>query len=108
MKLLFIVCGFAALLSQMVPLAWMKSKPAAVIVPDRETARRSLVFMTATSFMLVVWGTLDTEPWQLDLLYFLALGWVLVPHFRRGMDERNRLRGTGPQLTESAKENGTR
>jgi hypothetical protein len=56
----------------------------------------------------IIWGTLDTEPWQLDLLYFLALGWVLVPHFRRGTDKHNGLRAAGPNLTESAKENGAR
>ncbi len=28
--------------------------------------------------MCVVWGTVDKEPWQLDLFYFLTLGFSLI------------------------------
>jgi hypothetical protein len=110
MKIFLALLGFFMFLSQILPPSSLQRKAAAVTVADPEAARASSAFMIATSFMLVAWGTLDKEPWQLDLLYSLALGWLLIPALRRGLDNRKPLGGERVvlNLAISAKEHGAR
>jgi hypothetical protein len=78
LKTLFVAAGFFGLMTELTPPSWLRRKTATVAVSDPEFARVQSVCVIVNSFMCVVWGTVDKEPWQLDLFYFLTLGFSLI------------------------------